>query len=212
MKHWTEPNGHFILNIPLDWQFQNSFANGNRVKPPYSFQLYHNPIGCLQISSYLKSQLKDKVKLPIQRCNKKLFWEKSYISDQQKRIKAMIFHANVEDLICFVKYIYTEKDENNVNHKEQLLKLNEVLSTIRVIPKKDRKYAIKLNKHDNFLESLCASYDILDNAIKSESYIEAVIILANQIDAFLRDSIILNDQILNRSNDFDERLIFQHDD
>lgn len=110
------------------------------------------------------------------------------------------------------KYIYSSKKINDKEIKEQFEKVRLSLDTFRVIPKYDRELAMNLDKHDNFLASLAASYDLLWNATESESYIELVVILANQIDAFLRSAIILKTQLDIETNKIEVKYIFQGDD
>ena len=50
MKDWTEPNGIFILNTPINWQYRNTAVEGYKNESPYSFEPYENSLGCFQIS------------------------------------------------------------------------------------------------------------------------------------------------------------------
>jgi len=118
----------------------------------------------------------------------------------------------VDDLFCMAKYIYSTENRNDVNIKDQLNKVNLALDSFRVIPQSERELAANLNKHDNFLASLAASYDLLMNAYKSESYIELVVILSNQIDAFLRSTIVLQKQLEKETNNIEVKYLFQGDD
>lgn len=46
MKHWTEPNGIFLIQIPTGWQYLNSVVEGEEEKSTFSFQPYENANGC----------------------------------------------------------------------------------------------------------------------------------------------------------------------
>lgn len=210
MKDWTEPNGVFIVNIPIEWQYRNVVVQEGSEKPPYSFEPYENANGCFQLSCYPLSEKGINPNFPIQKNNSRIEWLASRMDD--KKFDVFLFHAQVDDQLCIAKYIYSAKKRNDKEIKEQLEKVYSSLETFRVIPQCDRLLAANLDKHDNFLGSLAASYDLLKNAYKSNSYIELVVILSNQIDAFLRSSIILQQQLLNETNNIEVKYIFQGDD
>jgi len=207
MKHWTEPNGNFIVNIPIEWQYKNVVYDNIEEKSPYSFELYENPIGCFQLSCYPLSEKGANPNFPIQQNNSKIKWFPSRMDDE--KFDMLLFHAHVDDLLCMAKYIYSADLRNDNRIIEQIEKVKLVLDSFRVIPQSDRELAKNLDKHDNFLASLAASYDLLNKALETESYIELIVILANQIDAFLRSSIILKEQLENQTNNIEVKYIFQ---
>ena len=210
MKHWTEPNGNFIVNIPIEWQYKNVVVENGIEKSPYSFEAYENSLGCFQLSCYQLTEKGINQNQPIQKNNSKIEWRESRLDD--KEFEVLLFHAQVDDLLCMAKYIYSSDLRNNDKIKDELNKVKLALKSLRVIPQIDRELAANLDKHDNFLASLAASYDLLNNAYKSESYIELVVILSNQIDAFLRSAIILKEQLEKETNDIEVKYIFQRDD
>jgi uncharacterized protein YutE (UPF0331/DUF86 family) len=207
MKHWIEPNGNFIVNIPIEWQYKNVVYDDIEEKSPYSFELYENPVGCFQLSCYTLLDKGTNPNFPIQKNNSKIDWFPSRMDNEEFHV--LLFHAQVDDLLCMAKYIYSVALKNDNKVKEQIGKVKLALDSFRVIPQSDRELAKNLNKHDNFLASLASSYDLLNNALKNESYIEMIVILANQIDAFLRSSIIIKEQLENQTNDIDVKYIFQ---
>lgn len=209
MKHWTEPNGNFIVNIPIEWQYKNVVYDNIEEKSPYSFEPYEESFGCFQLSCYPLSEKGVNPSLPIQKNNSKVKWLASKMDD--KEFDMLLFYAQVDDLLCMAKYIYSSELRNDKRIQEQIDKVKLALDSFRVIPQSDRELAKNLDKHDNFLASLTASYDLLNNALESESYIEVIVILANQIDAFLRSSIILKEQSEKKTNDIEVKYIFQGD-
>jgi len=210
MKHWTEPNGIFIVNIPIEWQYRNTVVQNGIDKSPYSFEPYEDPIGCFQLSCYPLSQKGVNPTFPIQKNNSEIEWLASRMDDA--KFNMLLFHAQVDDQLCMAKYIYSAENRSDKRIQEQLQKVNSVLKTFRVIPQSDRALASNLNKFDNFQGSLGASYDLRNKALESESYIELIVILSNQIDAFLRLSIILQQQLLLKTNNIDIKYLFQGDD
>lgn len=209
MKHWTEPNGNFIVNIPIEWQYINVVYDNVEEKSPYSFELYEDSLGCFQLSCYSLSEKGINPNFPVQKNNSKVTWLASRMDD--KKFDVLLFHAQVDDLLCMAKYIYSSELRNDNRIKEQIEKVRLTLDSFRVIPQSDRELAKNLDRHDNFLASLAASYDLLKNALESESYIEMIVILANQTDAFLRSSIILKEQLEKKTNEIEVKYIFQGD-
>lgn len=209
MKDWTEPNGIFILNIPIEWQYKNDVVRDGIGKSPYSFEPYDNRLGCFQISCYPLSEREINPNFPVQKNNSKINWLHSRMDD--KEFNMHLFHAQVDDQLCMAKYIYSAEMELDIGIKQELEKVDVALDTLRVIPAEDRLLAANLKKHDNFIGSLLASEDLLNRAYESESHIELVLILSNQIDAFLRSSIILHQQLANKTNDIEIKYLFQGD-
>lgn len=210
MKHWTEPNGLFIINIPIDWQCKNIYIKESAIKLPYSFESYDNPLVCFQLSCYSLDEKDINPAFPDNRSNSKIKWFPKRVIDDI--FDVTLFYAQVEDLLCIAKCIYESKFKNDERVAEQLNKVKLALDSFVVIPNNDRNLAVKLDKYDNFLSSLAASIDLLNRAYQSNSFIEQVAILANQIDAFLRLAIVLKYQLDNETDDFDVKYLFQRED
>lgn len=208
-KHWTEPNGVFIINIPISWQYKNPIIESVEEKPPYSFEEYENSIGCFQVSCYPLSKTKINRHVPIQESNSKIVWLESRMDDP--KFDMYLWHAQVDDHLLFAKCIYSAKDRNLRKVKTLVEQAKESLDLLRVIPSQDRKHAVNLSKYDNFIGSLASSYDLREKAMDSHSYIEVIAVVSNQIDAFLRMSILLKRQLLNNTNEIETKYLFQGD-
>lgn len=209
MKDWTEPNGILIMHIPVDWQYLNTTVKGEKEISPYSFQPYNNSIGCFQLSCYPLAELASKIAKKNPNGVKDLSWRESVIYDSD--FCAHIYHGALGDQALIAKYIYELKFINNPKIKEQLELVKSVLNTIIIIPEHDRSLAANLNKYDRFFDALAASHDLLNAAIESTSFIEIIAISANQIDAYLRLSIVIAKQIASQTDEFDVRYFFQAD-
>ncbi len=208
-KHWTEPNGVFIVNIPVDWQYKNAIIESVEEKSPYSFEAYEDSIGCFQLSCYPLSEKGINPKFPVQKSNSKIEWLESRMDDSE--FDMYLWHAQVEDQLCMAKCIYLNKDRKQAKVQTLIKQVKESLDNFRVIPISDRKHAINLNKYDNFIGSLASSFDLKERAMQSKSYIEIIAIVSNQIDAFIRMSILLKKQLLNDTNEIEIRYLFQGD-
>lgn len=209
MKHWTEPNGIFIINVPIEWQYKNAIVKDGKDESPYSFEPYEEPITCFQLSCYPLNERGINPNLRLQKNNSEVEWTLSQLNDE--KFKMHLFGAQVDDQLCFAKYIYSKSEESNPTIETELEKVHKVLKTFRLIPESDRKLASDLSKYDNFLGSLGASHDLLYKAIESESFVELVVISSNQIDAFLRLSIILHEQNSNKTNEIETKYLFQNE-
>lgn len=209
MKHWTEPNGIFLIQIPTEWQYLNPAVDGIKEEPPYGFQPYEDPVGCFQISCY---PLKDEAPTIAQSHPngvESLSWKQTKKNDSE--FNMYLFFGALADQALIGKYIYDSSLENDKRVIEQLSIVNQVLNSVIIVPVNDRKLASDLDKYDRFSGALAASYDLLNSAIESESNIETIAICANQIDAFLRLSIVLAKQLEDNTNQIHIKYLFQAD-
>src|SRR5690606_2932238 len=69
----------------------------------------------------------------------------------------------------------------------------------------------EFDKYEKFIASLLASFDLRNKAIKNKSVIELIIIIANQIDAYLRMAIVMKKQLQEKTNRIDIALLYQGD-
>ncbi len=93
MKHWTEPNGNFIVNIPIEWQYKNIVYDNIEEKSPYGFEPYEDSLGCFQLSCYPLSERGANPNFPIQKSNSKIKWLASRMDDD--KFDMLLFHAQV---------------------------------------------------------------------------------------------------------------------
>lgn len=204
-KHWTEPNGIFIVNIPTKWQYRNPIIDDVEEKSPYSFEAYENSPGC-----YPLSERGINPTIPVQKSNAQIKWLESRMDDDE--FDVYLWHAQVEDQLCMAKCIYSRTDRKRSKIKKLLKSVRKSLESLRVIPKSERLHAIALNKYDNFIFSLASSYDLREKAFESNSYIEIIAIISNQIDAFLRISIVLRKQLNAKTKEIEVKYLFQEED
>lgn len=89
--------------------------------------------------------------------------------------------------------------------------VNQILNSVVIVPESDRKLAADLDKFDRFTGSLAASHDLLYTAIDAGTCIEIIAIAANQIDAYLRLSLVIAKQLEGKTDDIETRYLFQAD-
>lgn len=208
MKHWTEPNGIFLIKIPVDWQYVNPLYNVEE-KSPYSFQPYEQAIGCFQISCYPLSSESPKIAKANPNGVKTLNWKESRMDNEEACIH--LFYGALGDQALIGKYIYNSSLKDKREIQEELRIVRKVLESVVIVPGNDRKLASDLDKLDRFTASLAATHDLLSSAIDSESFVEIIIVSANQIDAYLRLSIVIAKQIRESTDEIDIKYLFQAD-
>lgn len=197
MKYFTHPEGIFEIKIPLDWHYKNEVA-GYENKSPFSFELFQNTQGCFQISCYHKSEKEINSSLPKGLFNNdKLEFSKTELPDDE--FKILLWATVVEDYFFMAKYVCQPTKRNLNIIKKQIQKVEDSLSTLMCLSLDRREFAINYDRFEKFNASLGASFDLKNKAIKNRSFIELVIILANQIDAYLRLCIVHKLQIIENS-------------
>ncbi|WP_223433042.1 hypothetical protein [Pseudomonas sp. GL-B-26] len=209
MKHWTEPNGILLIQVPIDWQYLNSGLKDYEEKSPYGFQPYEDPIGCFQVSCYPLSELAPSIAKANPNGVKKLSWKESRADNSD--FCTHLFFGAYFDQALIGKYIYDADLEGDKRIAEQLAIVIQILYSVVIVPKSDRKLAADLDKFDRFTGSLAASHDLLYTAIDAGACIEIIAITANQIDAYLRLSLVIAKQLEEKTNDIETRYLFQAD-
>lgn len=209
MKHWTEPNGILLIKVPIDWQYLNSGLKDYGEKSPYGFQPYEDPIGCFQLSCYPLSELAPSIAKANPNGVKKLSWKESRVDDSD--FCTHLFFGAYFDQALIGKYIYDADLEGDHRITVELAIVNQILNSVVIVPKSDRKLAADLDKFDRFTGSLAASHDLLYTAIDAGAYIEIIAISANQIDAYLRLSLVITKQLEEKTNNIETRYLYQAD-
>jgi hypothetical protein len=207
MKYFTHPDGIFEIKIPLDWHYKNEVA-GYENKSPFSFELFQNTQGCFQISCYHKSEQKINSNIPKGTYNKgKLEFIQTELPDPE--FKMLLWATVVEDYFFMAKYICQPTKLNSKIIKKQIEKVENSLSTLICLSPDRRQFAINCDRFEKFNASLAASFDLKNKAIKNQSFIELIILNANQIDAYLRLCIVHKFQIIENSNLFKLDYLYQ---
>ncbi|SFJ76918.1 hypothetical protein [Myroides guanonis] len=207
MKYFTHPEGIFEIKIPLDWHYKNEVA-GYENKSPFSFELFQNTQGCFQISCYNKNERKINPNLPKGLFNNdKLHFIRTELPDDE--FKIFLWATVVEDYFFMAKYVCQPTKRNLNIIKKQIKKVEDSLSTLMCLSLDRREFAMNYDRFEKFNASLAASFDLKNKAIKNRSYIELIIITANQIDAYLRLIIVHKFQIIENSSMFKLEYLYQ---
>jgi len=201
--------GRFTIDIPYHWRcVEEDRKSGN----PVSFVPEDYPDCCFQISCY--SVLQGSVPDLIARRNfaKNEYFE-SEISFLEREIvggdmRIIMREAVVGEHFILASYIASQKEDDPENIKN-LQQLDCSLTTLTVGNQSSWIQGVAHARFDKFMVSLLASVDLMNRAIDNGSSIELVIIYANQIDALLRLSLILEKQLKDSSKEIDISLIFQ---
>lgn len=207
MKYFTEPNGLFVIKIPIEWQYKN-IAVGIKEVSPFSFELYENACGAFQISCYSKNQKPIATKLKAQKSNSQNL-DFLKIKKDDGDFCLHYWYARAEDYLFMAKYVYLASKRNSKKIKLELDKVEKSLSTLELVSIDKREMALEFDKYEKFMASLCASFDLKNKALESKSPIELLVIIANQIDAYLRIAIVLKKQLSEKTNRIDTKLLYQ---
>lgn len=214
-KDFLEKNGQFIIEIPIEWSYKNPEFDSDE-NAALSFELYEKPIGCFQISSISKTignvpNLIQNKNLAIQEIGKNnIVFSESFIPSIKYDV--FLWMALIGDSFVMCKYIYDTAKRESADIKTEIEKAKKALETLMFLKEEDKAAFIGSDRVDKFLGSLMASEDLTNRAFKNASSIELVILLANQIDAILRLSIILDFQLKNKTFEIDLQLLYQGDD
>ncbi|AUP81009.1 hypothetical protein [Flavivirga eckloniae] len=207
MKYFTHPKGIFEIRIPLDWYYKNEVA-GYENKSPFSFELFENTQGCFQLSCYHKNENKLNSNLPKGQYNQdKLKFIQSELPDSE--FKMILWATVVEDYFFMAKYICQPTKKNLKVINKQIEKVEKCLSTLMCLSEDRRDFVISCDRFEKFNASLAASFDLKNKALGNRSFIELIIINANQIDAYLRLCIALKFQIIEKSSLFKLEYLLQ---
>lgn len=180
-------------------------------KSPYCFQSYDGEQkGSFQISCYSESERALNKNFPAQSCDTaNLEFIKTRMEDDEFLIH--LWFATVEDHTFIIKYVCDLKAEHSESQLRELEKVEQALSTLRLISENKREFAIANLRIENFIASLAASFDLRNKAMEHLCFIEMTVIVANQIDAHLRMAIMLKQQLEQNTNAIDISLLYQGD-
>jgi hypothetical protein len=213
MKIFTEPDGKFLITVPTEWEYKNVIFNA-REGDPHSFELYAEPVGCFQINcKQINAEITKLISangLKKQNANTtNLNFVEKHIVTEGFIVDAWL--AVVEEHFFLVKYIYkaTLKDSEIV--AKEVEKAKESIKTIMFTDPNVRDFFIAKDRFNKFMMSIVACIDLRNSAYQKGAFIELVILIANQIDAQLRITLILKSQLVNKNDNIDIRLLHQKD-
>lgn len=211
MRNFVSPKGDFILTIPNEWCYVNEMYGGGDI-PSSSFELAENPIGCFQVRydhrtiNHHNEIVENNNLFSQKEATRNLFFTEQHLNVETTNM--IIWRALVEKQLITCKYIY-----NNTVQKDELakefLRAKDCLKSIIIIPEKDRESVLKRDRYHKFMTALAAVNDLIYRAHENKSFIELVALFANKIDALLRLSLILKEQIDNDTDKIDIKLIYQ---
>lgn len=206
MKPFIDPEEKLIINIPDEWYFTAAHHDGNTKKQPYSFEPYEKRNAAFQIS-YKNSKAHKRLKiLPQPKGQKNI----EFIETELDGIKSWVTKIK-EGGVIIISYVYN--DSIDIDQKQSdLQKASESVKSLLVFDEKSKKEILPHVRWDKFMLSHLASIDLANRAYENGSNIELVMLLANQIDAVLRQSLILKKQLVNRTDSIDIGLIHQKDE
>lgn len=214
MKKFIDKEGDYIIYLPVEWGYQNSFYEAKESNPD-SFELYENSVGCFQISCKSKKIGKIPDLINTHELQTQAFGASNLnfkeIYTTSSKFDMYLWIAVVGNKFVMCKYITDSESKKNEKVLEELNKARQSLKTFFMIEEKDKNQVLASERFNKFMTSLAASIDLKNRAYANSSSIELVILLANQIDALLRLALILDKQLKNKTDEIDIAMIFQNE-
>lgn len=207
MKYFTNPTGQFVVKVPIEWQYCN-VAAGYEEESPYSFVPYDDPesAGAFQISCYPANENTPKGNVQPPDKDNLDFIEMRMDDDE---VNIHLWFCTAQDHVLMAKYIYSKHHEHTDRVKGELVKVKMALSKVAYISESNRWRVLALDRFYKFQSALAASFDLKESALKSGSLIEFILIVASQIDSYLRLCIVMKKQLDSRVNEFEEKYFYQ---
>jgi hypothetical protein len=203
MKTFIDPEERLIMKIPDDWYFTAEQNNGDVTKQPFGFEPYEERNGALQIS-YRENLPKKKFKIDPQ---PKGQTNLSFIETKHEGIKTWV--TNIEGGgVIVISYVY-DKSIGEEQIKSDLNSAAESVKSLLIFDNASKEKILPYERWNRFMLSYAASIDLINRAYTNGSNIELVILLANQLDAVLRQSLILKKQLDEKTDTIDVGLIHQ---
>jgi hypothetical protein len=213
MKLYTDFSGKFQMYIPLNWEYKNpSFYRKTEEGSPQAFGFYDKSLGafqlsCKKVTEHIKNLIATR-REPIQSSDsEKLIFTEQLLSSDEQIVYG--FSCAVDDHYFFATYIVKPKKSTLKRIDIELQEVRKVLSSVKFIKEPYREIILTQRRFDLYMSSIATIMALKNNAVDRESYIEYVVFTANHIDALLRLSIILTNQISNRDQEIDLKLLFQ---
>lgn len=209
MKAFVSNDGFFKLNFPLKWDCE--LINGGTYK--FEFEqgigsFFISKLGSsapemfTKICNNPKAVKRDFEGIPV--CEMNLEYESDFNN--------MIWLFEKDGIFFLSSYTYETAYRKTEGHNKELKAIETIIGSVKIIKEKDRETEISWYKLGKFTEAVGAADELYIRASKHGCFIECVCLLANQIDALLRISLILDKQIKNKNSDVDLKLIYQGKD
>ena len=215
MKLYTDFTGKFQMYIPLNWEYKNpSLYRRTEEGTPQAFGFYDKSLGafqlsCKKVTEHIKKLIETR-KEPIQSSDsKQLIFSEQFLPSDKQFVYA--FSCAVDDHYFFATYIVEPQEPLLKKIELELEEVRKVLASVKFIKEPFRQIVITERRFDLYMSSIAAIIELKNKAIERDSYIEYVVFSANHIDALLRLSIILTNQITNKNEYIDLKLLFQSD-
>lgn len=203
MKNFINDKEDFIISIPDCWQYSQEKADENIDKQPYTFIPYDISDFSFQISYFESTSNKTVFKNQQPKGQNNIV----FIENNVNGIRSWMAEIKEGGIILLsLSYDPTTKPEILA---ENIEKAKNSVNSLVIFDAITRDVILPRIKWDKFMLAYGATVDLVNRAYKSGSSFELVILSANQIDALLRQSIILTTQLKERSNVIDVSLIHQ---
>jgi uncharacterized protein YutE (UPF0331/DUF86 family) len=212
LKIFTAETGKLQMLIPIEWEYKNPSLYKTDKKAPESFGKYEKMIGafqvsCKEVNEHIARIIKaNRLHIQSSDLDKLTFLEK--LVEATKSHNYMWLCA-VDDHFILLTYIVGSRQHNSKKGVLEFKQVRNALDTVKFIKSQFRNIVIAQNRYTLFISSIAATIDLRNRAMENGSFIEFIALTANHIDALLRSSIILTNQLEQNNSDIDTSILFQ---
>jgi hypothetical protein len=210
MKLFTDPDGKFQILVPIEWEYKNPILNRQN-NEPHAFGMYDDMVGAFQLScKFVTTHLEKVIKennLPVQTTKAAMKFKEVFV--EVGKTQSYMWMAAVEDHFVFATYILEGNKRKLKKSNDELVKARESLYSFKFIKPEFKDKVLSIRRYHLFMASIAATIDLRNKAMDNGSFIELVVLTANRIDALLRLSLILANQLEQKNDDIDVTILFQ---
>jgi len=206
MKSFIQNDVIFELEIPVSWHyiidnekvhtFENYEHGGS-----HAFQISLIKTTDRRIVARFRNMASDAILMKFQ--GKVAY---CYQDTKNRDFIAKAWFRFLSGNIVIFTYTYRQIDNDLLAEYNDVIK---AIETFELIDHDKRKSKLNSYHFIMFLKGIAATSAMLNNAVENKAFIEAICILANQIDALLRTGIVLKEQLINGNSDINEQWIYQ---
>lgn len=206
MREFIDDKGFYLINIPESWVY---YLRDSKV---HSFNDI-NGAGVFQISFNEKTKQGEKNRNNLMRMGTATKFGDLSLSKisgpRDDKLNIDIWIGEIDKYFITITFTYDKEPKDKDKLVDELNILPDTISSIKLIPESDRNKTLVSYRLRQFLKGIAATNDLLNNAVGHKSFIEAVIIIANRIDALLRTGLILKQQLIQNNSVIELKFLYQ---
>lgn len=212
MIRFIDEKGTFEIKVPVTWRYT---LKKGKVHTFQEYEIWKSDTFQLSITKLKSDKEKNNFfnimkSLSVTKIGELEFFSYPDIVNKDFTTKTWTRLFNEKIVLFTLTYLNNpEKDLDNKTVQEKVQLVHSIIREFKLIEESKSSSELNSYRFDMFLQGVGATAVILNKAIENKAFIEATCILANQIDALLRTSIILKKQLINRNKEIEKEWIYQ---